>query len=69
MPHVSLLDQLGDRADRLLDRYGRVEPGDPVDVDVVDAEALERVGGEVPDRFRAAVVAGPAAVRVAQRRT
>ena len=38
---VAGLDQLGDRADGLLDRHVRVEPGGPVDVDVVGAEAAQ----------------------------
>ena len=33
--HVPGLDELGDRADGLLDRDVRVDAGDPVDVDVV----------------------------------
>ncbi|MGX1269837.1 hypothetical protein RKD18_003031 [Streptomyces phaeoluteigriseus] len=41
VPDVSLLDEFGDRADGLLDGDGRVEPGDAVDVDVLDTEALE----------------------------
>src|SRR5690606_6879421 len=66
VPYVALLDEFGDGADGLLDRDVRVGAGDPVDVDVVDAEALERVGGEVLHRGRAAVDPAPVAVRVAQ---
>ena len=51
---VAGLDQLGDRADRLLDRHVRVEPRRAVDVDVVGAEPLQRVGEEVLHRGRAA---------------
>ena len=36
--HVAGLHQLGDRADRLLDRHVRIEPRRAVDVDVVGAE-------------------------------
>ena len=39
--HVAGLHQLGDGADRLLDRHVGVEPRGPVDVDVVDAQALQ----------------------------
>src|SRR6185437_14387460 len=55
VPQVALLDQLGDRADGVLDRDGRVEAGGPVDVDVVDAQALQRVAEEVPQRGGAGV--------------
>src|SRR5690606_11030570 len=66
VPHMALLDEFRDRADGLLDGHVGVGTGDAVDVDVVDAEPLERVGGEVLHGGRAAVVAGPVAVRVAQ---
>jgi hypothetical protein len=66
VPDVPGLDLLGDGADRLLDRDVRVQPGRTVDVDVVGAEAAQRVGEEVLDRRRPRVVAQPAAVRVAQ---
>lgn len=66
VPDVPLLDEFGDGADGLLDRDVGVEPGDAVDVDVVDAEALEGVRGEVLHGGRAAVVPAPGAVGVAQ---
>ena len=44
---VAGLHQFGDGADGLLDRYVRIEPAGPVDVDVVGAEALERIGEAV----------------------
>ena len=63
---VAGLHQVGDGADRVLDRHVRIEARRTVDVDVVDAEPLQRVGEEVLHRRRAGVVADPAAVRVAQ---
>ena len=67
MADVALLDEVGDGADRLLDRHVRVEARGAVDVDDVDAEALQRVGGEVLHRGGAAIDAEPRAVRAAQR--
>ena len=65
MADVARLDQLRDRADRLLDRdVGEDAPG-PVDVDVVGAEPAQRVGEEVLDRGRAQVVADDPAVGAA----
>ena len=63
---VAGLDHLGDGADGLLDRHGRVEPGEAVDVDVVGAEPAQGVGQGVLHRGRAAVDAEPAAVGAAQ---
>ena len=51
--HVAGLHQLGDRADRLLDRHVGEDAAGPVDVDVVGAEPAKRVGEEVLDRGRA----------------
>ncbi len=62
---VAGLDQLGDRADGLLDRHGGVQPGGAVDVDVVGAQAAQGVGEGGLDRRRAGVVAEPLAVRAA----
>ncbi|CAM5707608.1 hypothetical protein SGLAM104S_03786 [Streptomyces glaucescens] len=67
VPDVPLFDQFGNGADGLLDGDGRVEAGEPVHVDVVDAEALERVRGEVLHGLRQAVDAQPGAVGAAQR--
>jgi hypothetical protein len=39
--HVAGLDELGDGADRLLDRDTRVEAGRAVDVDVIGAQSLQ----------------------------
>src|SRR3546814_8559618 len=63
---MSCLHHVGDRADGLLDRHLRIEPGGPVDVDVVDAQALQRIGEEGLHRRRPAVEADPATGRVAQ---
>ena len=43
MSHVSGVDHVFDRADRVLDRHPRVEPGRAVHVDMVGAKALQRV--------------------------
>jgi len=65
--HVTGLHELGDRADGLLDRHVRVEPRRPVDVDVVGAQALQRVRERRLDRRRPRVVSQPAPVRAALR--
>ena len=65
--HVAGLHHLRDRADRVLDRDRGVHAGEAVDVDVVGAEPLQRVGEEVLDRGRTPVDAGPAPLDVAQR--
>jgi hypothetical protein len=64
---VTLLDQVGNGADGLLNGDARVEARRPVDVDVVDAESLQAVGEEVLDRCRAAVEAAPTAAGIAHR--
>ncbi len=45
----------------------RIEPRRAIDVDVIDAEALQRVGDEILHRGGAAVVARPTPFGVAQR--
>jgi hypothetical protein len=52
---IALVDQLGDRADGLLDRDVGVDPAEPVDVDVVRVESSQGVPERVLDRLRAAV--------------
>ena len=52
MPDIAGLHHLGDAADRLLDGNAGIKPCRPVDVDVVGAETLERIGKEVPRRSR-----------------
>ena len=47
MPDIACLHQIGDRADRILDRHIRIEPRRPVDVDMVDAQPLQRIGAKV----------------------
>ena len=44
------LDQLGHGADRVLDRHGRVDAVQVVEVDVVDAEAQQRHVARLPAR-------------------
>ncbi len=65
LAHVAGLHEFADRTHGLLDRDLGVEPRRAVDVDLVSAEAPERVGGRGLDRSRAGVVAKPAAVRAA----
>ena len=55
-------DQLGHRADGLLDRHGLVDPVLVVEVDVVDAESRQRGVARGPDVLRPAVDADPGAV-------
>jgi hypothetical protein len=62
---VAGLHELRDRADGLLDRHRRIEARRLVEVDVVGAEALERVRQRGLDRGRAAVEAEVGAVRAA----
>ena len=66
VPDVSLLHQLRDRADRLLDRHLWVEPRRPVDIDMVDTQAHQRIGQEVLHRRRSGVQAPESAVRRTQ---
>jgi hypothetical protein len=55
VPHVSGLDQLRHRPDGLLDRHRRIHTGRAIDVNMVGAQPLERVGQEVLHRDRPAV--------------
>ncbi len=55
----------GDGADRLLDRHVGIEPRRPVDVDMVGAQPLQRIGGEILHRRGPGVVADPASGRPA----
>ena len=68
MADIAGLHQVGDGADRVLDRHVRIEPRRAVDVDMVDAEPLQRIGGEVLHRRRPCVEADPAAGRIAHAR-
>jgi hypothetical protein len=63
------LDQLGHRADGLLDRDRLVDPMLVGEVDVVHAQPLERGVARPPDVVRAAVDAHPRTVGVALDRT
>ena len=63
--HLPLLDQLGHRADRLLDRHARIDAMLVEEVDVPDPETLERALACAPDVLRAPVhapVPGPGTV-------
>ena len=67
MADIAGLHHVGDGADRLLDRHVRIEPRRPVDIDMVDAEPLQRIGEEVLHRRRPRVEAAPAAGGIAHR--
>ncbi len=67
MLDVAGLHHVGDGTDGVFDRHRWIEPRRPVDVDVIDAKPLQRIGEEVPHRCRAAVVTEPRPGRVAQR--
>src|SRR6266545_40286 len=58
--NLALVNEIGHRADRLLDRRPRVDSVEIVEVDVVDAEPLERCLARPPDMCRAAVYASVA---------
>src|SRR5258708_4554148 len=55
MTDIAAFDQIGDRAYRLLDRHARVEAARAVDVDMIRAEALQRVAEERLGRRRPGV--------------
>ena len=55
---IARLHHLADRSHGLLDRHVGVEPRGPVDVDVVRAQALKRVGQRCLDRLRSRCLAG-----------
>ena len=58
---------VGHRADGVFNRHVRIEPRRAVDVDVIDAESLQRIGDKVLHRRGTAVVAEKAVDGVAQR--
>ncbi len=62
---VAGLHQLGETADGLLDRYVWIEPAGPVDVDIVGAEALQRIGERRLGGCGAGIVAQPRPVGAA----
>ena len=64
--HVAGLDHVGDCADGVFNRHARVESRDAVDVDVVGAQALQRVGQEILHRGGPAIHPTPAAAGRAQ---
>src|SRR5215210_4262380 len=59
---LSLLDELGHGADRFLDRNRAIHPMLVVEIDVVDAESLERTIARLPNILRPAVHSEKAAV-------
>src|ERR1051326_2672791 len=60
--HLALLDEPAHRTDRVLDRDGGVDPVLVIEVDDVDAEALERGFARLLNVFRPAVDPARAAV-------
>jgi hypothetical protein len=48
-------DEVGYRADCVLDRNRGVQPGRTININIVDPEASERIGDVVADRVRAVV--------------
>ena len=60
------LHHVGHRANALFDRHIGIKPRRPIDVDVIDAEPLQRIGDKILDRRRAAVIAEKALVGIAQ---
>ena len=63
---IAGLHHVGDGADRVLDRHIGIEPGGAVDVDMIDAETLQRIGEEVLDAAGPGVEADPAAGGIPQ---
>src|SRR5205807_530673 len=64
--NVARLDQIRNGANRVLDRYSRIESCRPVDVDVIDAQTREAVDEKVSDRYRPGVDAAPTTVRATE---
>jgi len=67
MSDVAGLHQIGEAADRLLDRNVGIETCRAVDVDVVGAETLQRIGEEILRRGRPGVHSGEFTRGAAQR--
>ena len=59
---IASVDEVGNGANRVLDRHSRIEPGGPVDVDVIDAQPLQRIAEEVFHGDRPGINTCPAAV-------
>ena len=66
LPHVTRLDEITDRTNRVFDWNLRIKPGRTVDVDIVHAEPGQAVGKEVFDRRGAGVEADEHPCRQAQ---
>src|SRR2546422_9637570 len=66
MSNVSCLNQVSDGAYRIFNGDVWVEPGRPIDIDVVGAEALQRLGQIVLHGHRTGVNAIPPPLRVSQ---
>ncbi len=64
---ITSLHHIGDGSHGLLDRDVWIEPGGPIDVDVIDAEAVERIGQEGFHRCGPGVIPDPAAGRITLR--
>jgi hypothetical protein len=64
---MARLHHVGYGAHGVLDRHARIEARRPVDVDMIETEALQRIGEKIPHRRRPRVVAQPAAGGITQR--
>ncbi|MCY1238681.1 hypothetical protein D9M72_514330 [compost metagenome] len=66
MADISSLHHVGDRTNGIFDRNVGIEPGGTIDVDMIDAKPLQRVGEKVANRLRPAIIASPVAGSVTQ---
>lgn len=59
MAHVAGLHQVRDGADGILYGYIAIEAGRAIDIDIVDSQALQRIGEKVAHRLGPCIVAEP----------
>src|SRR5580765_4908840 len=57
MAHVALLDELGNRTDRVLDGHVRIQSRRAIDVDVLDTQSFKRVGDKISHCGRPGIIA------------
>ena len=62
---VAGLYHVGDGADGVLDRHLRIDPRGLIEIDIIGAQSLERIGEEVLGRRRTCVIAQALAVGIA----
>jgi hypothetical protein len=58
--------EIGDGSNRVLDGDRGIEPSRPIDVDVVHAKPLQRIGDEIAERGRTIVGPIQTAIRITQ---